>query len=182
MVYPIYRCFAGWYHDPDFMSAKGESPLAKRALLLLDVQDDFLGNTLDYIAALSQRYLDEHAKDYDLVVLTYWLHQENAQQNTLLLEHESAHVVTKTTYSGYNDETASLLKENGITEVHVGGVDAEMSVLATMFRLLDEKFDVKLLERLIASYHGKNTSAMGIARQVLGHDNMLPDGGQRVWI
>ncbi len=156
--------------------------MAKKALLLLDVQDDFLGNTLDYIASLSQRYLDEHAKDYDLIVLTYWIHEENQYENTLLIEHDGAHVIHKTTYSGYNDETAALFKEHGIQEVHVGGVDAEMSVLATMFRLLDEKFEVKLLERLIASYHGRNTSAMGIAREVLGQDHMLADGGNRVFV
>ncbi len=157
-------------------------PLTKKALILLDVQDEFLGNTMDYIAALSQRYLDEHAQDYDLILLTYWVHEENKNDNTLLLNHEKAHIIAKTTYSGYNEESAALLKQHGIQEVHVGGVDAEMSVLATMFRLLDERYDVKLLERLIASQHGKNMSAMGIARHILGADHMLKDGGQRVWV
>ncbi len=156
--------------------------MAKKALILADVQDDFLGNTLDYIASVSQRYLDEHSDDYDLVITTRWVHSDNQNDDTLLIEHPKAKVVNKSTYSAYNEESEKLLKEAGIQEVHLGGVDAEMTIMATMYRLLDEGFKVKLLERMIASYHGRNWEALTIARHVIGDENVVALGGQRVWI
>lgn len=156
--------------------------MAKKALILTDVQDDFLGNTLDYIATVCQRYLDEHGRDYDVIILTHWKHEDNESEDTLLLEHPTAHVVEKRTYSAYNEETATLLKQANIDEVHVGGVDAEMAVLSTMYRLLDEGYKVQLLERLIASYHGRNWESMTIARHVIGDENVVALGAQRVWM
>ena len=156
--------------------------MAKTALILTDVQDDFLGNTLDYIAAVSQRYLDDHGDEYAAVILTYWRHEENEGENTLLIEHPQAHVVIKRNYCAYTSEVAKIFREAGIEEVHIGGVDAEMSVLSTMYRLIDEGYRVKLLERLIGSYHGRNWEAMTIARHVIGDDNVVALGSQRVWI
>jgi nicotinamidase-related amidase len=156
--------------------------MTKKALILTDVQDDFLGNTLDYIAAVTQRYLDEHADDYDLIILTQWKHDDNKDEDTLLIEHPKAHVIGKSQYSGYTGETAKLLKDNQIEVVHLGGVDAEMAVLATMYRLIDEGFKVVLLERLIGSYHSRNWESMTIARHVIGDENVVALGAQRVWM
>lgn len=156
--------------------------MTKRALILTDVQDDFLGNTLDYVAAVCQRYLDEHATEYDVIILTQWKHEENADVDTLLLEHAKAHIVNKKGFSAYTPETEKLLRDNRIEEVHVGGVDAEMAVLATMYRLVDEGYKVQLLERLIASYHGRNWESMTIARHAIGDENVVALGSQRVWI
>ncbi|MCY0902483.1 MAG: isochorismatase family protein [Firmicutes bacterium] len=156
--------------------------MAKKALILTDVQDDFLGNTLDYIALVCQRYLDEHGSDYELVILTQWKHEDNENEDTLLLEYKTAKVVNKRTHSAYNDEVAALLKDAQIQEVHIGGVDAEISVLATMYRLIDEGYKVQVLERLIGSYHGRNWESMTIARHVVGEENVVALGAQRVWI
>ena len=154
----------------------------KKALILTDVQEDFLRNQLDYIEMIAQRYLNDHGKEYDLVILTLWRHSDNKGKNPLLLKFDGAKVIEKTTYSAITPEVEKLLKDNGIKEVHVGGVDAEATILATMFALVDKGFEVKIMERVIASAHGMNTSSMGIARMIVGKENVVDYGTQRVWV
>lgn len=156
----------------------------KKALLLTDIQEDFLGNlgNLDYIVKLSQKYLNEHGNEYDLIILTTWKHEDNEGKDTLLISHPSAKRVEKRTFTAYNDEVKQLLADNNIELVHVGGMDAEMSVLATMFSLLDNGYKVQVLEGLLASYHGRNWEASTIAKFVIGAENVLRVGGDRVWL
>lgn len=139
-------------------------------------------NTLDYIAPLCQKYLNNHGEDYDVIILTKFMYSEIEGQDTLLLTHPRARVVEKSTYSAYTEETRRILADAQITEVHVAGVDAEMSVLATMYSMVDAGFDVKVLEKLVGSYHGRNWESMMIARHCLGKDNVLNIGGDRVWM
>ena len=153
----------------------------KKALIVLDVQDDFLRNTLDYIAPLCQRYLNEHGSEYDAIVLTHWMYEAIEGLDTLLIADPKAKVVQKTGYSGYTEETREFFSTNNIEEVHIAGVDTEGAVLATMFSLLDNGFQVKILERLVTSYHGRNWEAMTIARHILGPENVLSTGGDRVY-
>lgn len=153
----------------------------KKALICLDVQEDFLRNTLDYIAPLCQRFINENADQYDAIILTHWTYELIEGQDTLLLSHPKAHVIEKTTYSGLTEETQRILQENGIEEVHIAGVDSEGAVLATMFASLDAGYDTKILERLVTSYHGRNWEAMMIARHIVGADHVLNIGGGRVY-
>lgn len=156
----------------------------KKALLLTDVQEDFLGNlgNLDYIAELCQKYMDAEGNNYDLIVLTTWKHEENEEQDTLLISHPKAKRVEKRTFSALNDEVKALLEEQQIEMVHLGGIDAEMAVLATMYSLLDNGYKVQILEPLLASYHARNWEATTIAKHVLGDENVLRQGGDRVWV
>jgi nicotinamidase-related amidase len=153
----------------------------KKALLITDIQSDFLGN-MDYIYPLCQKYLDEHGKEYDLVILTHWKHEDNENENTLLLKFQGAKVVEKRGYSAYNDEVKQLLAENNIQLVHLGGIDSDMTVLATMYNLLDAGYKVQILERLLASYSTRGWESTTIMRFVLGDENVLTVGGDRVWV
>ena len=153
----------------------------KKALILTDIQSDFLGN-MDYMYPLCQKYLDESGKDYDLVVLTHWKHAENEDENTLLLKFNGAKVVEKRGYSAYNDEMKQLLADNNIGLVHLGGIDSDMTVLATMYNLLDAGFKVQVLEPLLASYSTRNWESTTIMHFVLGDENMLHLGSGRVFV
>ncbi|QQE80683.1 cysteine hydrolase family protein [Alicyclobacillus sp. SO9] len=154
----------------------------KKALICLDVQEEFLGQSLDYIATLCQRYLNRSGDDYDAVVLTHWVYPELEGKDTLMLSHPKALVVGKSTFSGLTAEVQQLFQEKGIEEVHVAGIDAEMAVLATMFSVVDAGYKVKILERLVASYHGRNWESMTIARHAIGTENVIPLGGDRVYV
>lgn len=154
----------------------------KKALLVLDVQEEFLGERLDYIEPLCQKYLDEHGNDYDAVILTQWRHEQNKDRSTLLLSHKKAHAVDKVTFSGLNDEVRSILEGGEIEEVHIAGVDAELAVLATMFALLDAGYEVKVLERLVSSFNQLSWEAMRIARTALGKEGVLQIAGGRVFL
>lgn len=147
----------------------------------MDVQEDFLRNTLDYIAPLCQKFLNRQGDDYAAIVLTHFMYDEIRGQDTLLLSHPKATIVEKTTYSGFTEEVRKVFEEQQIEEVHIGGVDAEMAVLATMYSLVDAGYHVKVLERLIGSYHGRNWESMMIARHTIGSENVIPLGGDRVW-
>jgi nicotinamidase-related amidase len=114
--------------------------------------------------------------------LTRWMYDEIKGQNTLLLKHEKATVIEKTGYSGLTTETQKVFEEKGIEEVHITGVDSEGAVLATMFSCLDAGYVVKVLERMVASYHGRNWESMMIARHVVGAENVVNLGGGRVYM
>jgi len=154
----------------------------KKAIIVLDVQEDFLRQTLDYIAPLCQTYLNGHGDEYDAIVLTHWEYEEVKDQDTLLLAHPKATVIGKTTYSGYTEAVRDLFQSQGIEEVHIAGVDTEMGVLATMFSCIDAGYDVKVLERLVTGYHGRNWEAMMIIRHTIGQENVLNIGGGRVYV
>jgi len=166
-----------WQNKP----SKG-GRILKKALICLDVQEDFLRKTLDYIAPLCQNYINEHADAYEVIVLTHWMYDEIKGQNTLLLSHPKARVVEKTTYSGLTEETQRILQEHQIEEVHITGVDSELAVLATMFSMVDAGYSTKVLERLVTSYHGRNWESMMIARHAIGAENVLNIGGGRVYV
>ncbi|MBL0388182.1 cysteine hydrolase [Tumebacillus sp. ITR2] len=153
----------------------------KKALIITDIQSDFLGN-MDYIYPLCQKYLDNHAKEYDLVILTHWKHVENENENTLLLKSDGAKVIEKRGYSALTDEVKQLLQENNIELVHLGGIDSDMAVIATMYNLLDAGYKVQMLEGLLASYSTRNWESTTIMRFVLGDENVLNVGGGRVWM
>lgn len=153
----------------------------KKALLLTDVQHDFMGN-MDYIPELCQKYLNQYGNEYDLIILTVWKHEDNEGQDTLAISHPKAKIIEKRTYSALNDEVRQLLRDHEIKLVHLGGVDAEMAVLATMYNLLDAGYHVQILERLLGSFHARGWEATTIARHVIGDENVLFKGGDRVWI
>lgn len=153
----------------------------KKALIILDIQEDFLGNTLDYIAPLCQRYLNDFGDRYEAVVLTQWVYEELRGVDTLLLSHPSAYVVRKSGYSGLTNEVRDLFHERSISEVHIAGVDSEGAVMATMFALVDAGYHVKVLERLCSSYHGRNWESMMIVRHCIGEENVSKDGGGQVY-
>ncbi|KEO82499.1 cysteine hydrolase family protein [Tumebacillus flagellatus] len=153
----------------------------KKALIITDIQSDFLGN-MDYIYPLCQKYLDKAGDSYDLVILTHWKHEENENENTLLLQHKKATVIEKRGYSALTDEVKQLLQENNIETVHLGGIDSDMAVMATMYSLLDAGYKVQVLEGLLASYSTRNWESTTIMRFVLGDDNVLQVGGDRVWM
>lgn len=148
---------------------------------MLDVQEEFLKTALEYIGPLCQRYLNNHGDDYDAIILTRWVYEE-MKEDTLLLSHPKATTVKKSTYSGFTADSRQVFEDKGIEEVHVAGVDSEGAVMATMFSCLDAGYDVKVMERLCASYHGRNWEAMTIARHILGTDHVIPLGGDRVYI
>ena len=153
----------------------------KKALLITDIQSDFLGN-MDYIYPLCQKYLDEHGDKYDLVILTHWKHEENEKENTLLLKHSKANVVEKRTYSAYVPEVQKLLEDNKIELVQLAGVDTDMAVMATMYSLLDAGYKVQILERYCASISTRGWESTTIMKYVLGEENVLMAGGERVWV
>ena len=153
----------------------------KKALIITDIQSDFLGN-MDYIYPLCQKYLDNSAKDYDLVILTHWKHVENENENTLLLKSPNAKVVEKRGYSAFNDEVKQLLADNNIELVHLGGIDSDMAVMATMYNVLDAGYNVQILEPLLASYATRNWETTTIMKFVLGDENVLNLGSGRVWV
>jgi nicotinamidase-related amidase len=152
-----------------------------KALIFLDIQEDFLGYRLEYLKTLCERYLDEHADEYSTIIFTHWAYEDIDGRDTLLLSHPRAVVVEKTTYSGLNDAVKNLLAEQGIEEVHIAGVHTELSVLATMFSSIDAGFETKIIEPLIAAYHGLGWDAMRIARVVTGKENILQVGGGGVY-
>ncbi|RIV22034.1 isochorismatase family protein [Alicyclobacillaceae bacterium I2511] len=153
-----------------------------KALICLDVQENFLGNRLDYIAPLCQRYLEDSGSEYEVIILTHWVDPDTKQPDGVLLSHPRAVVIEKRTFSALTQDVVGLLEEHHIEEVHLAGVDSELSVLATVFACVDAGYATKVLERLVSSYHDLSYEAMRIVKVVLGKEGVLTAGGQRVFL
>lgn len=153
----------------------------RKALIITDVQEDFLENA-DYMYPLCQKYLDEHGSEYDAIVLTHWKHEENRDQSTLLLHYPGALVAEKSQYSALTPEVHQFLQDKEIELVHIAGLDVEAAVMATMYSLLDNGYHVQLLERLVSSFFTRGWESTTIIRHILGDENVLTVGGDRVWV
>lgn len=111
-----------------------------KALLIVDVQKGFINERTKHIPAMVERLQNE----YDLVIATrfinlpgslyrkliHWGHLSPGTEEVELAfrPKEGAIVLDKTVYTCVNDEFVALLKENGIEEVDICGIDTDICV------------------------------------------------------
>jgi nicotinamidase-related amidase len=127
--------------------------------------------------------VNQNADEYAAIVTTRWVYPQAPEgKSELLVRHKNAVVAEKRGYSGLTADVKTLFDEHGIEEVHISGVDSEGAVLATMFSCYDAGYRVKILERLVSSYHGRNWESMMIARHILGAENVVNIGGGQVYV
>ncbi|MDB5189786.1 MAG: Isochorismatase [Parcubacteria group bacterium] len=165
------------------MDIRLPNPDRKRALVLVDMQADFIGEDSMHIIPRIQGVIREG--DYDLIVNatfhtevgSLWDRQdgflfpkeptipeiaEMLGPNTIRIEK-----TTKSVFKGDID-LARVLREKGIEEVHFVGLDTNDCVLSSAEESFDLGFYTYVLEECTASSEGKDyhEKALAILREV----------------
>jgi len=145
-------------------------PERKRALILVDIQEGFLNEKNRWIIPNIQEVIREG--EYDLVVEAVFHADEGSLWQrqtgwTLLLQPTVPEIkdmlpartigVVKTASSAFkgSKDFAGILKENGIEEVHIVGLDTYDCVFATAKESFDPGFFTYVLEECTEASDGK---------------------------
>ncbi len=160
------------------------NPHRKRALIIVDIQPGFLKSHTKWIIPNVQQVIKRG--NYDLYIeavfhaelgsiwdkQTDWTFklEPTVKEIKDCLEDKEVITVTKTTKSAFQGDAdlASLLRQKGIEEVHIVGVDANDCVLATAFDSFDAGFFTYVIEECTeSSNEGKlRECALTILRNV----------------
>lgn len=176
------------------------NPLKKRALIIVDMQAGFLPDHAQWIIPNIKEVIEKG--NYKLYVEamfhadagSLWEKQTGwtfKLEPTILEVKESfsgkpSILVTKTTKSAFQGDVdlVTLLKEKGIEEVHIVGVDANDCVLATAFDSFDAGFFTYVIEEGIESSNGENLreSALTILRNVdlTNHSELINNSVKKI--
>lgn len=175
------------------MGANGTSSSSPRALVLVDLQAGFVEEDpgLRAVAERAAEHAQERGDDYVIVAASrfrnepgsaYWRlvgHDMVDEDEVALVPAVAAldaFVVDTPTYSSATPELVQRLRDLGVVEVHVCGVDTDQCVLATVFGLFDAGFEPVVLEDLVQSASGLACHDAGIIalHRAIGEDRVRP--------
>ena len=155
--------------------------MAKKALIIIDVQNYFVNELTKFIPEKIVKHIDE--VDYDFIVFTKFINKKGSNffkllnwnkmlggddteiHNSLIRFCGKKNVFVKNTYSIFKAKGLSeYLKINNIKSLCLCGIDTEACVLASAFEGFDLGYDVKIIKELCASHSSKslNNSALRI--------------------
>jgi nicotinamidase-related amidase len=84
-------------------------------------------------------------------------------------------VFSKTTYTAINEETLQFIKEKGISEAYIVGIDTDCCVLATAIDLFQNRVRPYVLEYYCASGGGTEShkSAIKALERLIGSKHII---------
>ncbi len=84
-------------------------------------------------------------------------------------------VISKGTYSSYNEELKKYIKDNNINKIYVCGIDIDCCVLATALDLFDENYNVYVLKDYVYCMKGENlkNNALDILKRNIGKNYII---------
>jgi len=144
----------------------------KNALLIIDVQKFFINEFTKDIPKKIADFLMNHK--FDFVLFSQFINSENSNFVKYLnwqkmfkppdrnIVPELGKFVTKnnifikSTFSVFRSkQVQNFLRENKVRKLYICGFDTDRCVLSTAIGAFDLGFEVKVLEDLCASHHGK---------------------------
>ena len=148
--------------------------MAQQALLIIDVQRGFVTDATRHVVAaaeaLQPRYQHVYATRFinpDESPFRRWLDwhrfSEDSPEIELALSLRSdAIVLDKHTYTAVTEQLLSDLQRNGISEVHICGIDTDGCVLKTAVDLFEAGIRPLVLARSCASTAGPDFHEYGL--------------------
>jgi len=144
----------------------------KNALLIIDVQKFFINEFTKSIPKKVAYFIENHkfdfvlffkfinSKESNFVKSLNWHKMLNSPDIDIVIELEKFvtkdNVFTKSAFSAFKSEKfLKFLKENKIKKLYICGFDTDECVLSTAIEAFDLGFDVKVLQDLCASHHGR---------------------------
>lgn len=147
--------------------------MAKKTLIIIDVQNYFVNELTKSIPEKIAKHIDK--ADYDFIVFTRFINKKGSNffkllnwkkmlsgdeteiHNSLIKFCDKKNVFTKNSYSIFKARGLSeYLKNNRIESLYLCGIDTEACVLASAFECFDLGFDVKIIKELCFSHSGKS--------------------------
>jgi len=144
--------------------------MQKKALVIIDIQNDITKNYKDVIDNINQAI--DWAVEHEIHVV--YIRHENLSAGTRTFKHDtfgsefvsdlkivSDHVFTK--YKGNalsSEEFADFISKNEIREFYIAGADAVACVKATCYNLCKANYDVNVLSDCITSYDKRKIAEM----------------------
>lgn len=139
------------------------------ALVLVDVQNGFIGESTKHIPSLIGSFIRQRSKDFACIVATRFLNYPNSPYIRLIgwsdlmkpprtdlideVRDVPDIVLDKHTYCNAED-IAVQLRKRGVTIVYLAGVDTDVCVLQNAAGLFDRGFEVYVLYDLCATNAG----------------------------
>lgn len=154
----------------------------KTALLVVDVQTYFLARAPKDLPTNIVHHIE--ASSYDFVAFTLFRNQDGSNWEKSLGWYKSktnkevklppelstlaskSNTFEKHTYSALkHDQLLNTLRDRGIDEVHICGIDTDACVLATAYDAFDQGFRVKVLFELCFSRYNLDKLLQQIIRR-----------------
>ena len=144
--------------------------MQKKALVIIDIQNDITKNYKDIIGHINQA-IDWAVNNHIHVV---YIRHENLSDGTRTFKPQtygaelvsdlnivSHHVFTKSKGNALSsEEFAAFISKNEISDFYLGGADAVACVKSTCYNLRKENFGVSVLSDCITSYDKKKIGEM----------------------
>ena len=143
----------------------------KKALVVIDFQKGFLTKHTSSLPKKMRKFIEQHRADYNLILFTQYRNRpgsnfvRNLKWRRFMSEKEYGifdelrdltskdNLFPKYTYSSFvTEEVSSVLKQNGISEVHLAGIDTENCVLTFARDAFDRGYKVVVLKDLCRSH------------------------------
>lgn len=159
----------------------------RKAILVVDAQNGF--NRNKYTSKVCRDIIKEvNREKYDYIVTSKFINKKGSPFMEIMdwhkmteddkedidvisnIEDISDLIVKKDTYSAVTDILLGTLRNEGIGEIFLVGMDSEACVYATALGLFDNGIKPKVIENLCASSGGKeyHINAMNCLKRTLG--------------
>lgn len=161
--------------------------MERSLLLVIDLQNEFINSHTKPLVGKIKKLLQRN--NFDFVASTRFINSANNPTFTRLgwkgcMDEESRKICVdttdypvfeKTTYSAYNSELASFLKQNNIGKIYLCGVDADCCVLVTAMNLFENGYDIYVLEEYTYSTQGEvaKNHAFDILKRNIGAERLI---------
>ena len=163
--------------------------MAKKALMLIDIQNGFICDNTRHIIPRLERLVG--AFKQDLIIATQfintvdspfvrimgWNAVKTSPETDLLpfVENAATDIIRKTIYSACSNEVMQLLAKNNTDTVYLAGIDTDACVLATSIGLFERGIRPIILEHYCASTGGGGAHDAGLAvmRRTIGRNQIF---------
>jgi len=153
--------------------------MPKSALVVVDVQNYFINNNTKNLPHRIAKYIQENRNKFDYIIFTKFVNKKSSNFFKLLNWktcskpcdtdiHPAISELSNMTFekSGFSifssKELKRFLESNKIRKLIICGTDTECCVYATAMEAFDRGFDVKVIEKLCGSSHGKANHRIGV--------------------
>ncbi|MCI5839400.1 MAG: isochorismatase family protein [Peptoniphilaceae bacterium] len=129
----------------------------KTLLLIIDVQDKLMNTlfekekTIQNISALIKAF-----KVYSMKIIATEQYPEGLGRSNELILKNVENIFPKRSFDGYTKEVEKYCKENEITKILITGAETHICVFQTARRLLEEGYDVFIIEDGVTSFDKTN--------------------------
>ena len=144
--------------------------MQKKALVIIDIQNDITKNYKDVIGNINQAI--DWAVDHRIHVV--YIRHENLSDGTRTFKHNTdgaklasdLKIVSENVFTKYkgnaltSEEFSDFIREHAIRDFHIAGADAVACVKSTCFNLRHANYGVQVLSDCVTSYDKRKIEEM----------------------